>query len=321
MYVPRFLRRVAFHAAWFVLLLAGSAGASALDAPPRMVAVLYSETTAPYRQLFAEILGGIEQGLPTETVRPYALPASPDVAIVRRWLDQQAPDTVVTLGRVATETYEKIDLKIPQVIGALDASPQTRPNVVGVSLDVDPALLFATLRQLAPEKQRVWVVFDPAYDRWLIDLAQTAAHESGLKLQPLEASDSYTAIRHFLRVFETADPATDVLWLMADAKLVDPEAVLPVLIEKSWQRRLILFSNSLQHVHRGVLFALYPDNNRLGRRLAELSLQVPRASNAKSGIEPLRAVKRAINLKMAAHLELNVSQDTERQFDLVLPPW
>lgn len=321
MHVPRFLRPTAFRAACFVLLSFGLAVAGARGASPSTVAVLYPETSAPYRQLFAEILGGIERGLPAETVRAHALPATPDAAALRRWLDQQAPVVVVTLGRAPTETYEKTGLKTPQVIGALDASPQTRPNVAGVGLAVDPALLFGTLQLLTPEKRRVWVVFDPAYDRWLIALAQTAAAARNLKLEPLEAGDLRESARQFLRILDTADPATDAIWLVADAGIIDSETILPLVIEKSWQRRLPVFSNSLAHVRRGVLFALYPDNISLGRRLAELSLQALRTPDARAGIEVLRAVKRALNLKVVGHLELDVPPDIERQFDLVLPVW
>jgi putative ABC transport system substrate-binding protein len=304
-----------------ILLLACAVGGVALGAPPRGVAVLYPETHPPYRQIFADLLAGIEQGLSAETVRTRSLSDPPDVAALRRWLDQEAPVVVITLGRVPTETYEHIGRKTPHVIGALDASPQTRPTVAGVGLAVDPALLFGTLHLLMPEKRRVWVVFDPAYDRWLIALAQTAAAARNLKLESLEAGDLRESARQFLRILDTADPATDAIWLVADAGIIDSQTILPLVIEKSWQRRLPVFSNSLAHVKRGVLFALYPDNISLGRRLAELSLQALRTPDARAGVEVLRAVKRALNLKIAAHLDLTLDRDVERQFDWVLPVW
>ncbi|MBK8168648.1 MAG: hypothetical protein IPK64_22095 [bacterium] len=296
-----------------VLSVAIARSASALT-----VAVLYPEAAAPYRALFAEILEGIEGGLPPQTVHRYALPPELDTVALDRWIDRLAPDAVITLGRVAADYYEARPAKKPWIVGALDASPQTRPKARGVSLAVDPALLFATLRQLAPTKRRIWVVFDPASERWLVDLAHAAARTGGLSLTPLPASDAKTAWRQFAHVFETADPDTDALWLIANPQLVDPSAVLPALVEKSWRRSLVLFTNSLHHVHRGALFALYPDNRRLGGRLAELALQ---ARDAAPAIEPLRAVKRAINLKIATHLALRIDQPLEREFDLVLPPW
>ncbi|MCB1821336.1 MAG: hypothetical protein KDI73_07115 [Candidatus Competibacteraceae bacterium] len=303
------------------LLLTSAVSGVVVGATSRVVAVLYPETDTPYRKIFADILSGIEQGLTTEVVRLYALPEAPNVPVLRRWLEQQAPAVVITLGRVPTETYERLGLKTPRVIGALDASPQTRSNVAGVGLAVDPALLFATLKQLAPAKQRVWVVFDPTYDRWLMGLARTAATALDLKLEPLEARDLRESIQQFHHIFQAADPATDVIWLVADTGIIDSETILPAVIEKSWQRRLLVFSNSLLHVNRGVLFALYPDHIALGHRLAELASRVLRTPNTPSSIEVLRAVKRALNLKIAAHLDLDIHRNTERKFDLVLPVW
>ncbi|HRD68306.1 MAG TPA: hypothetical protein PKY50_19425, partial [Candidatus Competibacter sp.] len=180
------------------------------------------------------------------------------------------------------------------------------------------SLLFATLRQLAPSRRRVWAVFDPAYDGWLMELARPAAVALGLRLELREAGDLRASVREFRRILEDADPKTDALWLLADTRIIDSETVLPLVIEKGWQRRLPVFSNSLQHIRRGVLFALYPDNLLLGRRLAELA---GRAPGALGRIETLRAVKRALNLKAAAHLDLPVDREVERQFDPVLPVW
>ena len=130
--------------------------AGAGETPPPVIAVLYPEAGPPYRQLFAEIVGGIERGAGEAAVRALALPDPPDVPALRRWLDRLSPAVAITLGRMPAEAHEKSGSTIPRVVGALDASPQTRPGVAGVGLAVDPALLFATLKQLAPARQRVW---------------------------------------------------------------------------------------------------------------------------------------------------------------------
>ena len=165
------------------------------------------------------------------------------------------------------------------------------------------------------------MVFNPRRDRWLIERAEPAARALDLVLLPLEAVDPSAAARQFLQVLRAADAGADALWLVADTGVVEPETILPTVIEQSWQRKLAVFSGSLQHVRRGVLFALYPDNRQLGRRLAELALRVMADPRARPGIEPLRAIRRALSLRVASHLDLKVSQEMERQFDWVLPPW
>ncbi len=164
------------------------------------------------------------------------------------------------------------------------------------------------------------MVFDPQRDRWLIDRAQRAAARYQLTLRLFEASDLRTAARHFWTILKTAPAATAALWLLMDGRLVDDQALLPVIIEQSWHRRLPVFSANLLHVNRGVLFALYPDNEALGRRLADRALRLAADPGASSGIEPLRDVKRALNLRVSAHLGLAVDAGMEQEFDLVLPP-
>ena len=205
------------------------------------------------------------------------------------------------------------------MIGALDLSPQTRPDATGISLAVDPALLFATLKRLVPTIQRVFVVFNPSRERWIIERAQKNVAAYGLTLIPLEASDLRSSARLFLQIVETANPQTDALWLTMDSQIFDTEAMMPMLIEQSWNRRLVVFSSSLEQANLGVLFALYPDNPALGRRLAELALQLTQHPDHPPGIEPLRAIKRALNRLVAMHLNLAIDTSVERQFDLIFP--
>lgn len=283
------------------------------------VIVLYPETDPPYRAVFAEIIAGIEQRLGTAKVRQYALPVDNDLSVLRGWLERQRAGAVITLGRAATQAYASTGLKIPQVIGALDLSPQTRPDATGISLAVDPALLFATLKSLVPTVKRVFVVFNPSRERWLIERAQQNAAAYGLTLIPLEASDLRSSARLFLQLVETAHPQTDALWLTMDSQIFDTEAMMPMLIEQSWNRHLVVFSSSLEQANLGVLFALYPDNQALGRRLAELALQLTQRPDRPPGIEPLRAIKRALNQRVAAHLNLAIDPSVERQFNLIFP--
>jgi putative ABC transport system substrate-binding protein len=290
----------------------------ALSADARIIAVLYPDTIQPYRAVFDEIISGTQQYSSLTEVRSYAVTENPDARALRLWLESQAASAVITLGRVASQAYEATGLTLPQIVGALDASPQTRPEITGVSLSVDPTLLFATLKRLAPRTKRVFVVFNPAHDRWIIDRARQVAVGFDLALTPLEASDLRTAAQSFLHILHEANLDTDAIWLLAGSQIVDPEAILPVLIEQSWYRRLVVFSNNLAHVNLGVLFALFPDNQALGRRLTEIALRVAEDPRAKLGIEPLRDVKRALNVRMARRLGLTIDKETERQFDLVV---
>lgn len=55
------------------------------------------------------------------------------------------------------------------------------------------------MRLLKPATRRIWVVFNPRRDRWLIERAEPAARALDLVLLPLEAVNPSAAARQFFR--------------------------------------------------------------------------------------------------------------------------
>jgi putative ABC transport system substrate-binding protein len=72
-------------------------------------------------------------------------------------------------------------------------------------------------------------------------------------------------------------------------------------------------------VPRGVLFALYPDNEAMGRSLGKLAMRRISNNSSNGGIKPLKDLKFAINLRTADHLGLSFSKEQESEFDLTFP--
>jgi putative ABC transport system substrate-binding protein len=141
-----------------------------------------------------------------------------------------------------------------------------------------------------------------------------------LELVSYEASDPASGTQRYLGLLKHLEPGRDALWLPLDSKLLEKETVLPLIIEESWNRRFAVFSNSLAHARLGALFALYPDNEALGRRLAEKAidrLSTPRDPT----IEPLRDVKRAIHRRFAEHLGIDLGGPLRAHFDTVFGPY
>ncbi len=306
-----------------------------------VVAVIYPQTDKPYSRVFDTILTGVESRVGTARLRrflvsertdpemildgiesrtgtvelkryPFAESEDPDA--LRRWLQRQHPAAVITLGRSALNTFEKTDLNLPHVIGALDASPQTYSEP-GISLQVDPELLFGTLKRLAPKVKRVWVVYNPARHRWIYHLASEAAAVHGLRLRAFEATDVKAAAKAFWKILKEAHPETDALWLAMDNTILD-SSVVSVIIEQSWYRRIVVFSNNLLHANIGVLFAVFPENHELGVALAEKALRAAEGLRPRP-IEPLRAIKTAVNLRVSKHLGISIDPAMRREVDIV----
>lgn len=295
-------------------------GVERLCADADRVVVIYPDTEEPaYRIVFRSLVDGIKQRVPEDRLQIHSVdPERPQPAELKQWLGARLPKAVITLGRKAFEDYQSSGYPILATSGAIDLSPSLNPNAHGISLSVDPDILLETLEKTTPTIRRVFVVFNPEKDQWLIERAKTSATQRGLELVPMAASDLATATKTYWDIFKCVEPDRDALWLPLDSKLLDDENVLPFVLEQSWYRRFVVISNSLAHAKLGALIAVYPDNEHLGQHLAERALRsIAEPGVPKPDIEPLREVKRAINKRFADHFGIDLQGELRTYFDTV----
>ena len=290
------------------------------DDSPRNIAVIYPDIGEPYRSVFSTIIDGIEDQTKSR-VTPIAVGANANPQDITGELRRRDVRAVIALGRNGLKVASSLDRQWGVVAGGVLSVPESQARDFSVhSLAPDPALLLARLKVIMPGAKRVIVVYDPRQNDWLIRLAQDAAKAQGVELVAYEAQDLKGAVRQYREAIQVADPKKDVLWLPQDSTTVDESVVLPMVLEESWARGLAVFSSSVNHVKRGVLFSLYPDNAELGRVLGRAALvyATSGASAPLRGVSPLKEVLLAVNTRTANHLGLNL--DARRlRFDMVFP--
>lgn len=303
------------------LVLAGAALACPVRAQAQRepLPVLFPEIGEPYRSVFAKILDGIDEVLPTRSER-IAVPAGADGVQLGAELQRRRPRVVIALGRAGLRVAQGLEAQVDVVGGGVIGPGEGDQRATALlCLSPDPGLLLTRLRSLQPATRRVTVVYSARHSAWLIRLAQDAARQQGLELRALEVEDLKQALRQYQDFFAQAG-AQDALWLPQDPVAVDEGAVLPLVLQESWNRNVPLFSSNLAHVRRGALFALYPHNEALGRSLGALALaHLNRGANAARGSLPLRDVQAALNTRTASHLGVNLSPQLQRGFELLLP--
>ncbi|MDD1621586.1 MAG: hypothetical protein LUQ11_08890 [Methylococcaceae bacterium] len=282
------------------------------------IAVIYPDIAEPYRSVFAQIIAGIEDKTNMRAVG-YAVGSNVDSDELKNALSRQDAKVVIALGRQGMKIASTLDRNIGVVVGGVITAPdQDSRNFPLISMSPDPALLFARLKQLSPGMRRVFTVYDPQQNDWLIQRAKAAAGKQGLELVAYEARDLRSAVGRYQEIFAAADSRQDALWLPQDSTTVEDGSVLPLVLQESWGRSLLVFSSSFGHVKRGVLFSLYPDNAKLGRHLAEMALAfLDSGDYGERGMILLREVMTAINLRTAKHLGVNASR--QQDFDMAFP--
>lgn len=283
------------------------------------IAVIYPDVGEPYRGVFARIIEGIEEKTRNK-VTSYAVGSNFNAQDLSSELKRQDIQVVIALGRNGLKAASGLDKGFDVIVGGvISAQDMAVRGGTVLSLAPDPALLFARLKALSPKTQRVCVVFDPRQNGWLIKLAQSAARTQGIELLAREAADLKTALTHYQHFFATADAQRDALWLPQDSVAVEESAVLPMILQESWSKKIAVFSSNAAHVKRGVLFALYPNNMEMGRNLAVSAIGVASGASSNRGTLPLREVLTAFNTRTASHLNLDVSSTQLQGFDLLFP--
>jgi putative ABC transport system substrate-binding protein len=283
------------------------------------IAVLYPDIGEPYRSIFSKIIEGIEETSRTK-VASYAVGNNFNAHAISGELKRQDIRVVIALGRNGLRAASALDKEIGVVAGGVVSVSETeqRGNAI-LSLAPDPALLFARLKTLSPKTQRVFVIYEPRQNGWLIKLAKEAAKAQGIELVSHEAGDLKSALGIYQTIFATADSKRDALWLPQDSTTVDESLVLPLVLQESWNKNIPVFSSNVSHVKRGALFALYPNNIELGRNLANSAIGMASGTPTARGVLPLRDVLTAYNTRTASHLGLPPSLAQQQGFDLLFP--
>lgn len=299
----------------FFATLAGPSPASA--AGENAIAVIYPDIGEPYHGIFEKIIEGIEARAGSR-VATHAVRDNTDTGALKDSLLSQNTKVVIALGRQGMQTAMALSNGVAVVVGGVLTVPENEARAQPViSLSPDPALLFARMKALKPAAKRVFVIYSPGSNDWLIKLAREAARAQGLELVAHEALDLRSAVKHYQEFFSAADGHHDALWLPHDSTTVEESSVLPMVLQKSWNQGIAVFSSNAGHVRRGALFSLYPDNVALGKSLAGLAQGILAPGDyRKRGMMPLRDVQSVVNLRTAKHLGLDPDQ---HGFDTTFP--
>jgi putative ABC transport system substrate-binding protein len=282
------------------------------------IAVIYPDIGEPYRSVFAQIIDGIEEKAKGR-VANFAVGPNVDMGELNNSLRRQDTRVVIALGRQGVKVASALEGNFGVVVGGVLMAPDNEVRNLQVnSLSPDPALLFSRLKGMMPRVKRIFTVYDPRQNDWMMNLAKEAALSQGLELVAYQAQDLRSAMHAYQEILANVDSIQDALWLPQDSTTVEESTVLPTVLKQSWDGNLAVFSSSFGHVRRGVLFSLYPNNVELGRHLAGSALGIIESGGSEmSGMLPLREVLMAINLRTAKHLGLNTSRS--QSFDMAFP--
>jgi len=315
-----------FIAAQFIVTLVltnilGLVSHAAYAAQSSTIAVIYPELVEPYRGVISSIIDGIQEQA-KEPVKLFPLGNGHDISQLAESISRDHTAVIIALGKTGLGATERWRGKIPIIVGALLLTPDNNEEgVAGISLAADPELLLARLKQLAPSVKRVHVVYSPENSEWLVSLARASVRKLNLKLYSYKSNDIKSSALFYRDILEHSQPGEDAVWLLPDPVAIDGRITLPLLLRGAWNNDVLLFSSSPVQVKRGALFALFPDNRKMGGSLATMAESYigDNAAHMKNNIVPLKDLQAAINVRTAEHIGLSISNEERNNYELVFP--
>ena len=287
-------------------------------AAPQSIGVLYPDIRPPYQQVFLDIIRGVEE-VTKDSIKLYDIKKDYDNRALQQDLEKAHIDVVIALGRRGLKAANNLSDTFEVVAGATFLSPGGKNNVTaGISLNPDPEILFARLKDLAPRVTRISVVYNSARNNWLIERAEKTAKRHDLSLRAMPARNLKEAATLYREIVRDAD-ASQAVWLLQDNSILDKRVILAMILKKAWDKQFVVFSGNPGHVRQGALFSLYPDNIGMGRSIGGIIMKRSKSDTINDQIIPVRDLLIAVNTRTAKRLDLKFTSAQEREFDLVFP--
>ncbi len=282
------------------------------------IGVIYPDIRPPYRNVFENIIQGLEE-ITQDSLNLYDIKKDYNTKVLYADLQKKRIDVVIALGRRGLKAVRDLPDRIDVVAGAAYLSPDGRNELVsGISLNPDPEIMFARLKELVPRVMRVSVVYNPARNDWLIRRARVAAQRYSLELIAMSAHNLKAAAPLYRDIIRSANSSQSI-WLLQDETTLDQRVILPMILKKAWENQFVVFSDNPGHVKKGALFSLYPNNIAMGQAIGSVALKRFQTGDRKVEVLPARNLLIAVNTRTAKRLDLRFTSAQRREFDLLFP--
>jgi putative ABC transport system substrate-binding protein len=279
------------------------AGLWSQDGP--LIAVVLSGHIEPYEQTLAGFRAALAGVRPAPEYQVLELDEADAPGAIPVAAPGRRADLVVAIGTRAARAVIARDPGVP-ILFACVTEPHpgggaAGARTAGVSMEFPYSQQFETLRSVAPRVRTVGTIYE-AGNRSLIDRAETAAREAGLKLVRVEIR----SVDEIPAALEGLIGQVDALWAIPDATVFSEETASYIILQ-TLRHRLPFMGFSQSFVKAGSLVSLYPDFKDIGHQAGAMARDLlgGRRPSA-SGIVAPRKAMLAVNLRVADVIGLSI---------------
>lgn len=284
------------------------------------VAVFQPDLRAPYDQVFSSIIDGIKDHADFK-ISIRKIGDDYNQSKLSAWLDKRNIKAIVAFGSRGLEAAKETANGRPVLAAASLLSPDILElgNMGGISLAADPEAIIAELKRLYPSVKRVYVVYSPKHNNWLMQYAAKIAKDYGVELNAVQATDLRQAAIQYKSVLNELESGSDALWLPLDPITVENRTILPLILRVAWDRNLTLISSNAPHAKRGALFSTFPKNMAMGQSIGATINKWLAGGEPLFEVLPLTDLGFAVNIRTAKHLGIKLDKEDLERYELKFP--
>lgn len=224
-----------------------------------------------------------------------------------KFMPLSSNEIVVAIG---TTAYKKVRaLKNRTIVYVMvissEADRDRSPNISGVSMDIAPAAVLRSIKEVIPSAKKIGLLYDPRYTLSYVKEAMQAARSAGIDLTAEQVHD----LSGIMSALRQMHDGMDVLWMLPDPTVVSEETV-DYLLRYSIHHSIPIFTFSKKYVEMGAMASLDMDPYDMGAQAAEIAGRLAKGEGDGDGIRVYpRAARLSVNVKTSEKLGLKIKDE------------
>jgi len=200
--------------------------------------------------------------------------------------------------------------------GGDNATPAVR-----IGIQPSPEKYIRTLKKIHSGVDRLFYFHSDAQSDMELIGMRSIANTLGIEVEIIAVDDINDAMNKINDVFKQSNANTDAVWIPYHFLSMANNIMLKFVLSESWRRSLIVYTDSLDAVVRGLLFTLTPDYYAYGKYLGNYAkgMNTGREFPEPEDIPYFDDAYLMINQRFSVHIGLNINRSSLGKYKIVVP--
>lgn len=270
-------------------------------------------------RVITEILDGIHDRLGDITEVPVDTTLDNSV-IQKRFASLTDQDVVIALTSDMGALVRSSGFK-GQLIEGVSGSSANVPPITRVGIQPSPGVYLRSLKKIHPGIARVLYFYSDSTEDADLDNLRSASKILAIELQLIPVDNIGDGMKKLGDAIDHSNATTDAIWIPYHLLSAANNTMLKFVLSESWKRSLIVYTDSLDAVVRGLLFTLVPDYRAYGSFLGKYAEESKGRSDT-PGSDTVRYFDDGylmVNQRFAVHIGLNINRSIFDKLKIVVP--